>query len=498
MKTKTRKFFSALWMGLLTLYTPLISRGGSEKRPNVLFFAIDDLRPQTAAYGKTFMKTPHMDRLAAEGRLFQRHYVPVPTCAASRYGLLTGQLPYLPESFGNNAFDIAERGEAPPSFPKWFRDHGYYTVQTGKVTHSPDGYEWRRDGFQYFRTGDTLQIPGAWDELITPAGKWETPWFSFFGYDCGDTRRAGYHPPMESVDVDDQGYPDALLADEAVAQLALLAEREEPFLYAVGFYKPHLPFTAPQKYWDLYDRDEIELTNVDLSRRGGGEFWSYAHSRNDLDDPNYARDLHHGYYASVSYVDAQVGKVLDALDELGLRENTIVVLWGDHGYHLGERGHWGKHTPYEYSMRSAFIIRTPGMLRAGEATEAVTGSVDIYPTLVELAGLPKPAHLDGTSFAAVLDDPDADPVGFALGFWENHITLRNAQYRLVDSRLYETAIDPTEENDLSNQHPEVFNAMRDQRDALLAARMAAQPPPEKIDHCNATTDTDDHIEYAPQ
>lgn len=462
-------------LGLILLGAALPGPASAEEANqsfNVLFLAIDDLRPQTPAYGYDYMKTPHLDRLAAEGRIFNRHYVQVPTCGASRYALLTGQLPVSGESKGNHAFRIAERGKAPSSMPQWFRENGYHTVQTGKISHSPDGYEFRREGYQYLRTGDAHELPGAWDEFITPSGQWETPWFAFFGYDGGDTRRENYRPATEMADVNDTGYPDGLLAEAAVEKLGELARSDKPFFYGVGLYKPHLPFTAPKKYWDLYDRDTIDLTDVDLSRRGGGEFWSYAHKRSDLDDPNYAKELRHGYFAAVSYVDAQVGKILDALDTLGLRDNTIVVLWGDHGYHLGERGHWGKHTLYEYSMRSALIVRAPGMPKAGVASDSIISSIDIYPTLVELAGLPMPEHLDGKSFLPMLREPSATFTEGALGFWGKEVTLRTDRYRMIGDRVYETDKDPSEENNIAGQHPEVLKKLQQQRDKLLKARKA--------------------------
>ncbi len=477
-------------LGAVILFSTGDSAG--ERRPNVLFIAVDDLRPQTRAYGEVGMHTPGMDRLAGEGRLFHRHYVQVPTCGASRYSLLTGQYPKRPESLGNHAFALFEQGHAPASLPEWFRQNGYYTMQTGKVSHSPDGFRddrrriaehgvpdsYRRAPHLHFTNPEDPEVPRGWDAFDTPVGQWQTGWGAFFGYAGGATRNSGESPAVEFVEGGDDSYPDGLMADAVVAALSRLRDRDEPFFYAVGFYKPHLPFTAPKSYWDHYDRDAIELSSVDLSNPRGGEmFGGYSITAADLkENEALARELIHGYFASVSYVDAQIGKVLDALDALGLAENTIVVLWGDHGFHLGELGFWGKHTLHEHSLRSAFIVRRPGMDQPGVATRSIVGTIDIYPTLVELAGLPMPEHLDGLSFAAAVDDPSADPVGFAAGFWRRGHSLRTDRHRLVDqansSWLFDHRQDPVERQNVAKQEEETVTAMRGQLQSILEARKA--------------------------
>lgn len=463
---------------------------GADEKPNVLFISVDDLRPQTAAYGDEFMHTPNMDRLAETGRLFRRHYVQAPTCGASRYALLSGQLPKRPQSLHNGAFALYQSGHAPPSLPEWFRRHGYVTMQTGKISHSPDGFRDDRERIaatgvantyrvaphKHFTNPDDPEVPGAWDKLYTPVGQWQTGWGAFFAYADGGTRHSGRSPAIERADVGDDGYPDGLMGDAAVAALADLAAGEKPFFYAVGLYKPHLPFNAPEKYWALYDAEELDLSTVDPLRRRGGEMFSgYSVQPGDLEDEAVVRELLHGYYASVSYIDTQVGKLLDALDELGVADNTIVVLWGDHGFHLGELGYWGKHTLHEHSMRSAFIVRTPDMPAAGEATNAIVNTVDIYPTLVQLAGLPSPDHLDGASMVPVLNDPQADPVGFATGYQGNEVTLRTDRFRLVKgpngAELYDHEGEGERVN-VADRHPDVVRGMSERLDAILEARKA--------------------------
>ena len=363
-------------------------------------------------------------------------------------------------------------------------------MQTGKISHSPDGFRddseriaaagvantYRRAPHKHFTNPEDPEVPGAWDKFKTPVGQWQTGWGAFFAYADGSTRFSGRSPAVERADVGDDGYPDGLMGDAAVAALAELAAADKPFFYAVGLYKPHLPFNAPERYWALYDPEKLDISTVDpLRRRGGEMFGGYSVQPGDLNDEAVVRELLRGYYASVSYIDTQVGKLLKALDELGLADNTIIVLWGDHGFHLGELGYWGKHTLHEHSMRSAFIVRTPGMPLAGEASNAIVNTVDIYPTLVELAGLPAPDHVDGTSMVPALKDPQADPVGFATGYQGGHITLRNDRFRLIRGsdgvKLYDHEGDG-EKIDVADQHPEVVRRMSEQLDGILAGRKA--------------------------
>ncbi len=462
---------------------PLNTRAAAnQQRPNVLFICVDDLRPELGAYGRNYMVTPHMDRFAEEGRLFQRHYVQAPSCGPSRYALLTGRHPVRehPVSFRNAAFDLYEESVAPQSMSEHFRAHGYHTTLIGKVTHTPDGRRGGQD-VRENREDNPPQTPG-WDVLDTPAGIWNDAWSAFFAYAGGKTRTRGETPPVEAADVDDHGYPDGLIADAAIGHLERVAQQEEPFFLAAGFYKPHLPFASPQSYWDRYDRDAIELpehreapANVDgdISLRAGGEmFGNYDHEgRDPNEDDDHARRLIHGYRAAVSYVDQQVGRVLEAVDDLGLRDNTIVVIWGDHGFHLGEHGMWGKHTLHEESLRAAFLMRTPEMAEPGVTTNRVTASVDIYPTLAELCGIPAPQHLEGSSFAPLLHDPGASHEDPALGMWRTGgnegMTVRTDRYRLVrwtpqddpdtivQIELYDHNNDPGETMNIASEHPEI-------------------------------------------
>lgn len=449
----------------------------AETRPNILFIAVDDLRPEMGAYGAAYAETPNLDRLASEGLVFLRHYVQVPTCGASRFSMLTGLRPTSTAHLSNEAFvNLLPRQETerPESFAHLFRRAGYRTVALGKVSHYPDGRV-----LSYAGEGDgRLEMPFSWDEVWGPTGRWGSAWNAFFGYADGTSRNAGRPdpPPLEHADVGDEAYPDGLIADAAVRKLRELRNGSEPFLLAVGFFKPHLPFTAPQRYWDLYDPARIPPSPNPEAPAGinprtlhaSGEFFgnydghpSRGGAGVRIDDA-YARRLRHAYLASVSYVDAQIGRVLAELDRLGLVESTVVVLWGDHGWHLGDHTIWGKHTTLERSLRSPLIVRAPGMAAPGRTTRAIVESVDIYPTLAQLAGLQVPPGLSGVSLVPHLDDPELGGREGAWGYYGGRTTLRTDRYRITEHvsgeprvELFDHAVDSLETINVAAANGEV-------------------------------------------
>jgi arylsulfatase A-like enzyme len=380
------------------LLTPLsvldaADRSGSA-RPNVLFIAVDDLRTSLGCYGDRLAKTPNLDRLAETSRRFTRAYCHQSVCGPSRTSILTGRLPDNSRVWHNrNLF----RDTLPDAvtLPEHFKNHGYYTQSLGKVLSGN-----RREA---------EQDPQSWS--VPPLLK--GPGWS--NYALEENRRGkGKGPATEQADLPDEGYSDGKLAALAVKTLEDLAAQDRPFFLAVGFFKPHLPFCAPKTYWDLYDPADLQPAGEALRTKGAPDLAYPDHLElggyTDVPEDEkvgieQARHLRHGYYACVSYVDAQVGKVLDVLKRLGLEENTIVVLWGDHGYSLGEAGHWCKDTNFEMDTRAPLMFRFPGTPEPGVATEAMIEYVDIYPTIVELAGLPAAADLDGTSLMPVLKDP---------------------------------------------------------------------------------------------
>ncbi len=471
---------SILLAALVLCSSPAAGEPAGSQQPNVLLIAVDDLRPQLRCYGHDEMVTPQLDRLAAESRLFQRHYVQVPTCGASRYALLTGRRPSQTKALNNGAFAKLSRTrtEQPQTMPEHFRRQGYTTVCIGKISHQPDGrvytYQGQGDG--------RVEVPMAWSDLKTPYGKWKYGWGSFFGYADGQGRTFHPHPtPTEAADVSDEGYPDGLIAQAALQQLGKLNEDDKPFFLAVGFYKPHLPFNAPKKYWDLYDPKTLPLapqpkppvSPTVRNWHSSGEMFRYRHppehDRVSKIDDDYARHLRHGYCACVSYVDAQIGKVLDELERLGLKENTIVVVWGDHGWHLGDHGIWGKHTTFERSLRSTLIIRTPEMPHAGVGTNALVETLDLYPTLVDLCGLPAVTGLSGTSLRVVLEDPEHPGKDVALSYWRRTRSARTARWRLTQQparaesqgqlELYDLQSDPRELRNVAKANHEIVEQL---------------------------------------
>lgn len=455
----------------------------AQKPPNILLICVDDLRTELGCYGNKVVKSPNLDKLSSQGRLFDRHYVQVPTCGASRHALLTGMRPVTRGHISNHiSASLSENKKeetTPESFVHHFRRNGYNTVGIGKISHSPDGYVY---GYGEEKSNQ-LELPFSWDEPLCDTGGWGTGWNAFFAY-SGHKNRTTLEKqvkPYESADVPDTGYPDGLNAELALKKLNQLKDKDDPFLLAVGFFKPHLPFTAPKKYWDMYNREDIPLSpnpyvvkNMERnSLHKSGEFNGYAlgEEKAALGTPlsdDYARKLRHGYYACISYIDAQIGKLLDELDKTGLSENTIVVVWGDHGWHLGDHTVWGKHTVFERALNSTLIMRIPGQDKPGVSTKAITETVDIYPTLTELCGLPTIDGMHGKSLVPVLKNPKNGKDEVAYSYFKNSITVRNDRYRLTkyfwedgtSHELYDHKQDPNETTNIAATNPGIVEKLK--------------------------------------
>ena len=366
-------------------------------RRNVLFIAIDDLRPTLGCYGDRVAVTPNIDRLASRGTTFNRAYCQQAVCSPSRLSLLTGRRPDT-----IRVWDLATHfREALPdvvTLPQHFKNHGYHTQSLGKIYHG---------------SGKPSKDPPSWtaqpqyDFVRDPNLRYALP----RNLQGKGLKRSA----TEAADVGDNAYVDGLVCEAAMRTLAELEASERPFFLAVGFRKPHLPFCAPRKYWNLYDRAEIPLPTHDRSPQDAPELatrsWQELEGYTDIPSEGKlttekVRELRHGYYACVSYVDALVGRLLDELTRLRLAGATVIVIWGDHGYHLGEQGLWTKANNYELSTRVPLIISVPGQDPAGTTTNGLVELVDLYPTLTDICGLGAPKGVEGISLKPLLAEPD--------------------------------------------------------------------------------------------
>ena len=453
---------------------------GAEKaeQPNVLFIAIDDLRTELGCYGVTYADSPNLDRLAAQGVLFTNHFVQVPTCGASRYALLTGRSPRYSHALGNAAMYHGRTALEPrqlpgaQTLPELFRRSGYHTVCIGKISHTPDGKVFAYDG-----SGDGRpEMPGAWDELATPYGPWKRGWGVFFAYAGGRHREdgQGYRPLMEFAAQRDEDLPDGLMARRATEKLAELKRSGKPFFIGLGFYKPHLPFVATKGDWEAFAaRDVPPPPHPDKPQSAywhrSGEFYGYqmAFAKTYPLAPEDRITARRAYLACVRYVDRQVGKVLKALDDLQLSRSTIVIVWGDHGWHLGDSALWGKHTPFERALRSTLIIRAPGVSQAGLRCNALVETLDLYPTLVDLCQpvFRKTAYpLDGKSLRPLLTGQSRSIRSNAVSFWRSAVSVRTGTHRLIGSvgkrgmsrvELYDLADGPDPIRNRAASSPEI-------------------------------------------
>lgn len=370
------------------------------KKMNVLFIAVDDLKPTLGAYGDTIAVTPAIDRLAREGVVFRQTYCQQAISAATRASLLTGMRPDKTRVW-DLVTDFRQVNSKAVSLPEYFKENGYESVAWGKIFH--------------IGSAGTGHDAPSWSIPYTnvKAPKYALP---------TELNARGKGTATECADVADDFYLDGKLASEAVQSMAELSRSDKPFFLAVGFLKPHLPFVAPKKYWDLYQREEMPLApyqkkakgSPDIAYHNSGELKSYTDipqfdswSEEELKhlSVDKQKELIHGYYAAVSYMDAQVQKLLDALDRLGIADNTIVIFWGDHGWHLGDHGLWNKHTNFENATHVPMLMRVPGM-KQGIQVQGLCEFVDIFPTLCDLTGLAIPDWLDGESLVPALKSPD--------------------------------------------------------------------------------------------
>ncbi|MBN2000161.1 sulfatase, partial [candidate division KSB1 bacterium] len=389
--------------GLLSLSWLTVGRSVSSpvKRPNILFIAVDDLRPQLNCYGHKQMISPNIDRLAAEGFLFERAYCQIAVCGASRASLLSGIRP-TEDRFLYYHDRVTEQAPGVTTLPMYLKNNGYTTISNGKIYHHIDDdiHAWSE---KPFRIKGEHQFFNAENIKIHAENQQRT----------GGSGNNSRGPAFECAEAPEEKFPDHIMTTKTIEDLKRLEKSDEPFFLAAGFVRPHLPFNAPKKYWDMYDQKKIDLADNPFRPKGAPDVaihnWGELRAYHNIPetgpvDEETARNMVHGYYASTSFVDAQIGRLLKALDDLHLAENTIVILWGDHGWQLGEHGMWCKHCNFETSVHVPLIIRVPGF-KPGQRSDHLVEFVDIYPSLCQLAGLPLPPHLEGTSFVPLLKDP---------------------------------------------------------------------------------------------
>lgn len=464
---------------LLVLLLVCVCASGSAAadKPNILMIAVDDLRPQLRCYGVEHVISPNLDRLAAGALLFERAYCMVPTCGASRASLMTSLRP-SPKRFVTH-LAVAEK-EAPgiTTLNTHLKANGYYTLSNGKVFHEPsdNAVGWSEPAW---RPGQAA--PGAPPAPPKKKGgakaKAKNKGKKEAGAPGQDKSRGR---PYGVSDLSEDEHSDGQVALKTMADLRRMKASGQPFFIAAGFFKPHLPFICPQKYWDLYPEGSLKLPenyhapqDAPLeSIHSSGELRAYSGVPKTGPLPDeMALELIRGYHACVSFTDAQIGRVLEELERLDLAKNTIVILWGDHGWNLAEHTLWCKHSCYETSMRVPLLLRVPGQ-EGGWRTRALAELIDVYPTLCELAGVPIPEHVQGRSLVPLLQDPNQPWKTEAIGRFTNGDTIRTDTHRFTEytrreaaptRMLYDHELDPGENinvSELSSQADTVADLTR--------------------------------------
>lgn len=457
--------FLLIYVGLAVFSMHLTAQVSKKSQPNILFIAVDDLKPELGCYGNTIIKTPNIDRLAQRGTVFMQNYCQQAVCAPTRASLMTGKRPDYTRVWDLKT-QMRDMNPNILTLPQYLIEKGYKTMGIGKI------YD--------FRSVDNYQDKPSWSvPYLTTEGKYydkgQTPVLNY--YQLTETREQAekylalakqmgqegsnaipfaqqyIKPSVECADVPDNAYADGAMTNKAIEVLSSLSKEEKPFFFAVGFQRPHLPFVSPKKYWDRYERDEMPLASSQEHAKNSPElaYHNSAELRSYTDIPPLAsftdvkvnriglpaekqKELIHGYYAAVSYIDAQVGRILDKLDSLGLSDNTIIVLWGDHGWHLGDHDLWCKHSNFENATRAPLLISAPGM-NVGK-TMAPSEFVDIFPTLCDLVGIPEPEGIDGKSLVPLMKNPEASVKEFSVSQFPrgNKVmgySIRTKRYRLT-------------------------------------------------------------------
>lgn len=423
-------------------------------KPNVLFIMSDDLNCDLGCYGHPIVKSPNIDRLAARGLRFNRAYCQFPLCGPSRASVMCGLYPDQ-TLVQHNAIYVRQRVPNVVTMPQMFRNAGYTVMRIGKIYHY---------GVPGTIGTDGHDDPESWEKVINPRGRDKDDEAQVF------TLRPGQYGGTLSwlaADGTDEEQTDGIGATAAVKLLEQFAADKKPFFLGLGFYRPHTPYVSPKKYFDMYPTDKLVVPTVPdgyLQTLPLPARLTLTNKKDQVNLPDEtARKAMQAYYASITFMDAQVGRVLDALDRLGLDKNTIVVFISDHGYHMGEHGYYQKMTLFENAARVPMIVSVPGMRSAGASTNSLIESLDLYPTLAELCGTTPPPILSGVSQTKVLDDPNTKARDSALTQHHDGYTLRTDRYRYTawgheggdGVELYDHMSDPVEMDNLANRKAQV-------------------------------------------
>ena len=448
MKTKIFFLFSIIF-GVIIL-TSLNNNSDVQKKPNIIFIAVDDLRPQLNCYGKSQIISPNIDYLASNSYTYENAVCNFPVCGASRASLLTGLRPNK-NRFKSFRTRMDEDADDVLTIGEWFKSNDYFTLSLGKISH---------------HTNDS---PESWS---IPAWRGEKNWRDYqtkeniFAAKTNDNNGAA--KAFEIGENLNDDYGDTKMVNKAIEKLDELTVKEQPFFMALGFLKPHLPFNAPKKYWDLYNEKDIELASnryqpknsPDISMHKYGELRKYTNIPSDfnIDVPDSTqKKLIHGYYACVSYIDDEIGKLIKHLKKLEIYDNSIIVLWGDHGWQLGEHNLWAKHCNYQTSLKVPLLIKYPKQ-KTQKRIRSVVELLDIYPTLCELSNIDKPNHLQGKSLLTINKLDPENLNGYTKYHKGETITTIEKSYTewrnkdnnyLKTNMMYDLVKDPDENTNIS-------------------------------------------------
>ena len=442
-----KKSILLLFLCLPLLFSSCDTKQKEVSPPNILFITVDDLRPELNTYGASYIQSPNIDLLAEEGVQFNRAYCNFASCGASRASVLTGLRPTRNRFISYNTKKDIDAPKA-VSLPLIFKKNGYKTISNGKVYHH------------------MMDDKMAWDEIWRPPS---APMDYALKNNIELAQRKGLRgPAYEKANVPDSTYRDGKIALKGIRDLKKLKKEKQPFFLALGFVKPHLPFNAPNKYWDLYDPKKINLpdnfvqppSTPKKAFHTSGELRKY----HDIPPKGHFSDelslqLIHGYYAAVSYVDAQIGKVLNSLERLGLVENTIVVLWGDHGYNLGGHKLFCKHSTFESSLHVPLLIKAP-QIKKGQKLNHIVELIDIYPTLCEMAGIKSPEKLAGKSMLTLMQG-NTRQKDYAISKFNEAVAIVNDDFLYTEwtdnsghpyeRMLFDHSTDPLEMDNLAEK-----------------------------------------------